>query len=164
MIPQNALIVHGSAIALRTPDGDYAAVLLRGQSGTGKSDLAFRLIAAGGLLICDDQVTLERRQDKIMAAAVKEIAGLIEIRGVGLVKCPVTGDQNSGNASAPQTRLRLVIDLVPRQNVPRLPEWESVDLLGISIPRLQLHAFDASTPLKIMKAIELVYKPDSLVR
>ncbi len=154
MTDRKKIIVHATAVALKAPDGASVAVLLRGQSGTGKSDLAFRLIEAKGQLICDDQVTLERRQDKIMAEAVDAIAGLMEIRGVGLVKFD----------TAPQTILRLVIDLVPRQHVPRLPEWESVEILGVPLPRLQLHGFDAATPLKIVKAIELVYRPGLLVR
>jgi serine kinase of HPr protein (carbohydrate metabolism regulator) len=148
MKPQQKKILHGSAVAL-----EGSAVLLRGKSGSGKSDLALRLIAAGGTLICDDQVVLEHRQDKIMMEAVDAIRGLIEVRGVGLVKYPV----------APPTRLRLVVDLAPREDVPRLPDWEMTDILGIDIPRLRLHAFDASTPLKIIKAIELVHKPGLLV-
>ncbi len=146
-------ILHGSAVRLQGQDVPPAAVLLRGFSGCGKSDLAFRLIAAGGTLICDDQVVLERRQDQVMAEAAEPIRGLLEIRGVGLVKLPV----------APPTPLRLVVDLVPREDVPRLPERETVDILGIAIICLKLHAFDASTPLKIIKAIELVHKPDLLV-
>jgi serine kinase of HPr protein (carbohydrate metabolism regulator) len=86
--------------------------------------------------------------------AAEAIRGLIEVRGVGLLKYP----------TAAPARLRLVVDLVPRGDVPRLPDWENVDILGIAIPCLQLHAFDASTPLKIIKAIELVHKPDLLVR
>jgi hypothetical protein len=52
---------------------------------------------------------------------------------------------------------------VPREEAPRLPDWESADILGIAIPLLKLHAFDISTPLKIIKAIELVHRPDLLL-
>lgn len=150
MAAPQKIIVHGSSVAIQ----EYGAVLLRGFSGQGKSDLAFRLIAAGGTLIGDDQVTLECRQDnKIMASAVETISGLLEVRGVGLLKYPV--------ASA--TQLRLIVDLVPREDVPRLPEWGNVDILGVALPCLKLHAFDSSTHLKVIKAIELVHKPDLLV-
>jgi HPr kinase/phosphorylase len=148
---QKKTIVHGTAVAIK----DKGAVLLRGPSGAGKSDVAFRLIGQGALLIGDDQVALERRQDnKIMADHVPAIKGLLEVRALGLVKYPV----------APQQPLRLIIDLIPREAVVRMPEWETEDILGVAVPRLQLHGFDASTPLKIIQAIELVHKPDLLVR
>ncbi len=148
------IIVHGSAVAVRCGDFMPAAVLLRGVSGRGKSDLSFRLIEAGGMLICDDQVELEIRHEKIITAdSVEAIRGLMEVRGVGLLKFPV----------APPTQLRLVVDLVLREEVPRLPEWETEDILGIPVVRLKLCAFDVSTPLKIVKAIELVHKPDLLI-
>ncbi len=155
MTAHKKITLHGSAVAIPVPDSKPGAVLLRGFSGRGKSDLAFRLIAAGATLIGDDQVTLERRQDKIvMAYPVETIRGLLEVRGVGLIKFPV----------APATPLRLVVDLVPREEVPRLPpKDETVDIIGIGITFLKLHAFDASTPYKIIKAIELVHKPDLLV-
>ena len=155
MTTHKKVIVHGSAVAIQGTGFKPSAVLLRGFSGRGKSDLAFRLIATGATLICDDQVTLERRQDKlVMAYPAETIRGLLEVRGLGLVKYPV----------ASPTPLRLVVDLVPREQVPRLPEkGETVDILGIAIAHLKLHAFDTSTPYKIIKAIELVHKPDLLV-
>jgi HPr kinase/phosphorylase len=154
MTAQKKIIVHGSAVAIQGADFNSTAVLLRGFSGRGKSDVAFRLISLGATLICDDQVTLERRQDKIMASPVETIRGLLEVRGVGLVKYPV----------ALTTPLRLVIDLVPREDVPRLPpKDETVDILGVDVAFLKLHAFDAATPHKIIKAIELVHKPGLLV-
>ncbi len=146
--------MHGTAVAIEGADFPASAVLLRGFSGRGKSDLAVRLIHAGATLICDDQVTCKRRQDdKIMAESVASISGLLEVRGIGLLKYPV----------APPTQLRLVVDLVPREEVPRLPDRETVDILGVAITTLKLHAFDASTAAKIIKAIELVHKPDILV-
>ena len=153
MAAQKRIIMHGTAVAIQGHGFDRTAVLLRGFSGRGKSDLAFRLIAVGAMLICDDQVALERHQNKIMAESVATICGLLEVRGVGLLKYPVANP-------AP---LRLVVDLVPREEVPRLPEKETVDILGVAITSLKLHAFDASTPHKIIKAIELVHKPDLLV-
>jgi HPr kinase/phosphorylase len=153
MTAQKKTMVHGSAVAIGGQGFGPSAVLLRGFSGRGKSDLAFRLIALGATLICDDQVALERRQNKVMAESIEAIRGLLEIRGVGLLKYSV----------APATPLRLVVDLVPREEVPRLPAQETVDMLGVAIPLLKLHAFDTSTPHKIIKAIELVHKPDLLV-
>lgn len=146
-------LVHGSAVAITGEAFPASGVLLRGFSGRGKSDLAFRLITLGAVLIGDDQVSLERRQDKIVIESVEAVRGLLEVRGLGLLKYPV----------APPTPLKLVIDLVPREEAPRLPEPETVDIFEIPIPLLRLHAFDASTPHKVMKAIELVHRPDLLV-
>jgi len=154
MASPQKITLHGTAVALRAAGGGADnAVLLRGASGSGKSDLAFRLIETGGMLIGDDQVVLERRQDKIMAEAAEAIRGLLEVRGIGLVKYQ----------PAFQTRLRLIVDLVPREGVPRLPDRETTDILGVAIACLRLHAFDASTPFKIIKAIELVHRPGLLV-
>jgi HPr kinase/phosphorylase len=154
MTSQKKIILHGSAVAIQSADFPPAAVLLRGFSGRVKSDLAFRLISSGALLIGDDQVALELRHGKIMAESVEPIRGLLEVRGVGLIQFPV----------APVTPLRLIVDLVPREDVPRMPEKdETVDILGIDIKLLKLHAFDTSTPHKIIKAIELVHKPNLLI-
>jgi serine kinase of HPr protein (carbohydrate metabolism regulator) len=147
-------IFHGTAVALHAAGRSPAAVLLRGRSGAGKSDLAFRLIEAGGVLVSDDQVALAKRHTHVYAESVESIRGLIEVRGVGLLRYPV----------AEQTRLRLVIDLVAREDAPRLPEWETVDILGVALPRLRLHAFEASAPLKVMKAMEIVHKPEMIVK
>jgi len=146
-------ILHGTAVALEAEGIPSSAVLLRGVSGRGKSDLAFRLVSAGGTLICDDQVLLERRRDKLMALPVETIRGLLEVRGVGLLKFPV----------AAATPLCLVVDLVLREEVPRLPVWETTDILGVKVACLKLHAFDASASFKVIKAIELVHKPGLLV-
>lgn len=146
-------LVHGTAVAVTGADFPATAVLLRGFSGRGKSDLAFRLVDRGAVLIGDDQVTLQRRQDRIFAEAAENIRGLMEVRGLGLIKFPV----------APATPLGLIVDLVPREDVTRLPDGETVEIMGLRVPLLKLHAFDISTPLKIIKAIEIVHKPDMLV-
>ena len=100
------------------------------------------------------EVVLERRHDnKIMAGAADAIRGLLEVRGIGLLKYPWSD----------LSQLQLIVDLVPRAEVVRLPERETEDILGVAVPRLRLHAFDASTSFKIMKAIELVHQPDLLV-
>jgi len=143
------ILLHGTAVLLRGAGFEPGAVLLRGLSGAGKSDLAFRLIETGGQLISDDQVELERRREKIFAGSVDAIKGLLEVRGVGLLR----------NDVAPQSPLRLVVDLVRREDVPRLPEAETVEILEVQVPRIRLHAFDASTPLKIYKMLEVLQRP-----
>jgi HPr Serine kinase C-terminal domain len=76
----DALMVHGTVVAI-----DGGGVLLRGPSGRGKSDLALRLIDAGARLVADDQVLLQRSGMQVLARAPAVLAGLLEIRGVGIV-------------------------------------------------------------------------------
>lgn len=130
---------HGTCVAI---DGE--GVLLRGRPGSGKSDLALRLIDAGARLVADDQTELTRRGDDIVARAPPSIAGHIEVRGVGILPCPNV-------AAAP---LRLVVDLVPAGDVERLPEAQSCFYHDHAIPLLCLAAFEASTPAKIRLALQ----------
>lgn len=146
--------LHGTAVYLEGQGLSPGAVFLRGASGSGKSDLAFRLIGMGGKLIADDQVMFERQRDRVHAASVPAIEGLLEVRGVGLLLMPFL----------PASPLKLVVDLVAREKVPRLPDFETVSILDTNIPYLSLHAFDASTPLKIFKALEVAEKPHLVVR
>lgn len=131
--------IHATCIAI-----DGAGVLLRGASGSGKSDLALRLMDRGAHLVADDRVHLTRHENFIIAGVPDTIAGMIEARGVGIVDA----------LPHVEARLRLVIDLVPRDDVPRLPEPENARILGCDIALLRLHAFDASTPIKIRLALD----------
>ncbi len=117
-------------------------VLLRGPSGSGKSDLALRMIDAGALLVADDRVELRVDRGRLMAKAPAALAGLLEVRGVGIVPIP----------SAAEAEVGLVVDLVPRDAVERLPDEETADLLDRAVPRLALCPFDASTPAKLKLA------------
>jgi len=130
--------VHGTCVAIA---GE--AVLLRGKPGSGKSDLALRLIDAGARLVADDQTELTRRGGAITAAAPAAIAGRIEIRGVGILACP----------SVATARLRLVVDLVAAGEVERMPEAQTCLYLEQAVPLLRLAAFEASTPAKIRLAL-----------
>jgi serine kinase of HPr protein (carbohydrate metabolism regulator) len=130
--------VHGTCIAL---DGE--GVLLRGPSGSGKSDLALRLIDAGAVLVADDQTELRRRGDAVIASAAAAIAGKLELRGVGILSC----------ASLAEAPLRLVVDLVAPDAVERLPEPRSQSYLERGVPLLALAPFEASAPAKIRFAL-----------
>src|ERR1700683_2812319 len=86
--------VHASAVLVQD-----RAVLIRGPSGSGKSRLAFDLILAGrsgqiaaAVLVCDDRVHLEANQGQIMVRPAPELAGLIEVRGLGIRRCGFTGE------------------------------------------------------------------------
>ena len=103
------------------------ALVFEGPPGSGKSSLALSLIDRGAILIGDDGVTLSLEGDRIMASPPPNIAGLLEIRGVGLVTFPTC-------ESAP---VALILSLVEEGHTERLPGMlVSRQLLGISIPVL----------------------------
>ena len=72
--------VHASTVAL-----EGRAVLISGPSGSGKSDLALRLLDRGFSLVSDDQTLVRRERDRLVASPPPNIAGKLEIRGIGIV-------------------------------------------------------------------------------
>lgn len=144
------MLVHATCVALR-PRGasssrTWRAVLLRGPSGAGKSDLALRLLEAGGRLVADDQTRLTRRGRALVATAPATLAGLIEVRGVGIVKLA----RGQVLARAP---LALLVDLVPADRIERLPDPVVENLLGIDLPALALAPFEDSAAAKLRLAL-----------
>jgi len=121
--------LHASCAAWATPDGTDALLLL-GPPGAGKSDLLLRLIDRGFTLVADDQVIITN----LIAVPPKSLAGLIELRGLGIFRLPYL-------ASAP---LRLVINLGPPAT--RLPEPET-HALG-----LPMVTIDPTTPSAAARA------------
>src|SRR5260370_41307349 len=79
------MFVHATSVAMKT-GRRWRAVLLRGPSGSGKSDLALRLIEGGARLIAADQTHLAKKGHALIASPPPALAGLIEVRGVGIVK------------------------------------------------------------------------------
>ena len=121
------------------------AVLLRGPSGSGKSGLSLRLIDAGGFLVSDDRTDLVARDGRLIASAPEPIAGLCEVRGIGVVR---------GLPQKPEGDVRVLIDLscAPAQ-VERMPEPEHEEFCGIEIPRWTLCATDRALDAKIRVAL-----------
>lgn len=106
---KNKKNVHGTAVSI-----DGKGLLILGQSGSGKSQLALALITHGAKLISDDQVILINTESEIILSAPKSISGKIEARFVGILKMPVL--------IAP---LYLVIDL-DQKELDRLPKKKFV--------------------------------------
>jgi HPr kinase/phosphorylase len=132
--------VHASAVLV-----ENRAVLIRGPSGAGKSHLAFDLILAGrsgqlppAVLVGDDRVHLEAKNGQLMVRPARELAGLIEIRGLGIRRCDFTGEAVVG----------LVVDL-SAADAARLPQPESLrtHICGVEIPRIPVGAGFAALPL-----------------
>jgi serine kinase of HPr protein (carbohydrate metabolism regulator) len=123
-------------------------VLIAGRSGSGKSDLALRLIDRGARLVSDDYTVLHRAGDRLVANAPETIAGRIEIRGVGIVDLPADGD----------VPVSLIADLDGAPE--RLPEAAAtVTILGVSLPSLAIAGLEASAPLKLEQALRLFGLP-----
>src|SRR5580765_1080507 len=101
------VLLHATAVAI-----DGRAALLRGRSGSGKSDLALRLIDAGARLVTDDQSVLSRRDDAIIVCPPARISGLMEVRGIGIVRVEALAE----------AVVALIADLVPPEQIDRLPE------------------------------------------
>ena len=142
-MPQMA---HGTAISI----GGHG-VLIMGESGSGKSDLALRLIDRGAILISDDVVFLETRDNAPILTVAPNIAGKIEVRGVGIFDVDFI-------ASAP---LRLVIEFVEAPD--RLPEDIARATIGdYVVPVSRLNPFEHSSAIKVEYALRAVL--DSGVR
>jgi serine kinase of HPr protein (carbohydrate metabolism regulator) len=132
--------VHASAVLV----GEIG-VLIRGASGSGKSSLALALIEADPLttrLVADDRIWLAAAHGRLMAVAPPAIAGLLEIRGQGIVRLP----------HASPVVIRFVADLAPALSSDRLPDESEASALieGVAVPRLKLpeNAPDAALRLR----------------
>lgn len=134
--------LHGSCVAL-----DEEGVLILGPSGSGKSDLVLRLLGRGWSLVADDQVELAAAGGGLVASAPAPLRGLLEIRGLGLVRdLPVAGP----------VRLRLAVQLLPPEApLPRLPEPDWYSALGQAVPRIALRGLEASAPDKLSFALAI---------
>lgn len=129
---------HATCVAL-----SGRGVLLRGPPGAGKSDLALRLIDGGALLVADDRVVLRRAGARVFASAPAALAGLLEVRGLGIVRLPA-------RESAP---LALVADLDPARGIERLPEAERCVLCGVALPIVAVAPRRASAAALIRVAL-----------
>jgi serine kinase of HPr protein (carbohydrate metabolism regulator) len=137
------MLIHASCVAF-DEQGQLLAVLLMGPAGSGKSDLALRLIDDGAKLIADDQTLLRVEGERLMASAPESIAGLMEVRHVGLMQMP----------HIQSAAVALQIDLAAsHEKLERLPDADSILWLDRPVRRLRLPAFAASTPAKIRAAL-----------
>jgi len=134
--------VHASAVKVGS-----RAVLIRGPSGSGKSRLAFDLILSGrsgqlppAILLGDDRVLLDTAGQQLLVRPVPEIAGLIEIRGLGIRRCEFTDEAEVG----------LVVDL-QAHDAERLPPPEALrtSIFGVEIPRIPVGSGFLPLPLVV---------------
>jgi serine kinase of HPr protein (carbohydrate metabolism regulator) len=123
-------------------------VLIAGRSGSGKSDLALRLIDRGANLVSDDYTDVAAVAGRLMASPPATIAGKIEVRGVGLVEM-------EAEEGVP---LCLYVDLDSAPE--RMPEDAATkEVAGLGLPAIALPALEASSPLKVELALDLFGLP-----
>lgn len=145
--------VHATAIAV-----GGRAILIRGISGSGKSDLAFRclavppspLILGPAQLVADDQVLLRRQGHSLIASAPATLFGKIEVRGLGILEIGAVPDAN----------VAMVAALASHETVERYPDpWPVTNLLGLNVPLLSICPYDSSAPLKLLAALTMISLP-----
>ena len=134
----SAETIHASTVA-----ADGRAVLITGPSGAGKSDLALRLLDRGFTLVSDDQTILKRDGDRLLAAAPPNIAGKLEIRGIGIVDMAHSND----------IPVALLVELASA--IERLPDAsERRTILGVTLPLVSIDARTASAASKVVFALD----------
>lgn len=136
--------LHATCLAV----GTYG-VLLLGPPGSGKSDLALRLLdspgrGAGGemvqaKLVSDDQVLIRRSGDRLIASAPPALKGLLEVRGLGIVR---------SSALCDEIAVSIAFQLVASGKIDRLPDsaGRQIDILDVAVPVLEIAPFHASAP------------------
>lgn len=131
--------LHASLVALAG-----RGVLLRGPSGAGKSDLALRLVNEGFDLVADDCVDLVEREGRLHGRAPPALAGLIEVRGLGLFRLPHLHGAD----------VALIAELLDAGALPeRLPAPRHQALCGVALPVVAMRAFHASAPAALRLAL-----------
>lgn len=141
--------VHANAV-LAGPK----AILIRGGPGSGKSQLTLDILRAApptrlALLIADDRVSLQRSGGRLLVRAPANAGGMIELRGLGILRLP----------HEPLAQAGLVVDLCDRNEIERLPEPSArrARLLGVELPRLAIARHD-------LRAAQLCWTAVALLR
>lgn len=125
--------IHSTSVVI-----DDNGVLILGDSGSGKSDLALRLIDNGATLISDDISICRKNSNDIYLYCPPEIKGLLEVREIGIITVPFVE----------RIKLRLVVNLKSNNNE-RFPKDSSYRILGIKIPIINIEGKNSSAVAKI---------------
>ena len=113
--------IHATCISYRDN-----GILLIGPSGSGKSDLALRMMMnKGAQLVADDRTDVEEKFGRLRATCPENIRGMMEVRGIGLCRFE----------PCPSVFVELAVELVPAgEKIERLPEAETAEFCGVKIP------------------------------
>jgi len=147
-LSDDRVLIHATCVALAEH-----GVLIMGPPGSGKSDLALRLIDCGGRglggepvaarLVSDDQTLVMRRGGRLFGSPPETIAGKLEIRGLGIVALPYLSD----------CILALAVSLDPAARIERMPGERRFELIGVAIPEVSIDAATPSAPARIRAAL-----------
>ena len=132
--------LHATAIAI-----NGRGVLIVGASGTGKSDLALRLIDRGAALIADDMVLMQVTDGRLFAFAPAAANGRLHVRGIGIVQLLVAPEP---------VPMALAIRLGRGGGEGSSPAGRYGPVLGLLLPEVNLAPFEASAPLKLALALD----------
>lgn len=145
-------MIHATAIA-----SAGRAILIRGPSGSGKSDLALRCLmrSAGASdnslagsrceLVGDDYVSVAKRDGTLIVSPAPALIGKLEVRGMGILKVAHV---------LREARVAAIADLVAKESIERLPSPRPMEtILGVALPVFRICAFEASAPEKILLAL-----------
>ncbi len=135
--------IHATAISYNN-DG----ILILGDSGSGKSDLALRLIDKGAVLIGDDYIQIDKDNNLYPADNIK---GLIEVRNIGILR----------SEFIEKIELKLVIELV--DSLDKLERMPEVEYNNLKIRKYKLYPFEISAPIKVLKILEIVNNSEILI-
>tara|TARA_B100000963_G_C22629433_1_gene674110 strand:+ start:2584 stop:3009 length:426 start_codon:yes stop_codon:yes gene_type:complete len=125
--------IHSTSVVL-----EDNGVLIIGDSGSGKSDLALRLIDSGATLISDDVTICKKRSNQITLSCPKETKGLLEVREVGIITVPYVEE----------VKLIMVVKLT-NIGLKRLPDKSFSKILDIKVPLLSLDGKNPSDVVKV---------------
>ena len=133
--------IHASCVYIKNK-----GILFLGDSGSGKSDISLRLIADyKATLIGDDRIDIIAKGNNIIASAPKNLSGLLEVRGIGIIKV--------------KTKKKNKIDIavfLTQDKIERMPEPLYYELLDKKIPLININPFEASATAKILAALSLL--------
>jgi len=127
-------------------DINGSGIILLGKSGSGKSDITYRLINNhGAKLVSDDHIVIEKNDNHLIAKSVESIKGLIEVRNIGIIKTDYVE----------KTNIKLVVELDIDDELTRMPEDDFIEVNGIKIKKIKLNPFEQSTELKIVTGLKI---------
>ena len=141
-------LIHSTCIQM-----DGIGVLLRGPSGSGKSDLALRLVMRGARLVADDYVYVGSDNGMLYATAPDEIRGKLEVRGIGILSMP----------HSLVCRVAAVVDL-DGGDIDRLPGPAEVSLENVSLPCFRINPFEVSSGEKLLMILRAGFKEGQSIR
>ncbi len=134
----SAETLHASTVAK-----EGRAVVISGPSGSGKSDLALRMLDRGFTLVSDDQTIVRKDGNRLLATAPPTLTGKLEIRGIGIIDMECVTD----------VPVALIVELT--SDFQRLPdENRERPILGIGVPLITIDAMSASAASKVAIALE----------